>query len=272
MSSSFISFLMDKSGSIKKWIRNRRARRAMTIDNTKFLPEKINRVYHIHIRKSAGTSLNNLFLGQSNLTLKEQWREPLYIKEGKVYIQHHKPYFEAGNYFYGSSHYPLWELHLPANTFTYCILRDPLERLISLYKYYCWVSQVDAKEGYALDPSYFVLLKQHQLLNKSFKEFVNNLSPKYLVAQLYTFDKGLDPNHAFELLKTVNKVYFFENVDFAISDLTQTLKLKPLKPARERSFSKVDFTVNESDKEYAKELLKDEFIFYELAAEKYKIN
>ena len=260
---------MNKSTRVKNWVRKQRFKKAERIDNSKFLPEGIDRVYHIHIRKSAGSSLNNLFFAQADLTLKELWREPLYIKNGRVFVQHQKEPINRGNYYYASSHYPVWDLQLPPKTFTYCILRDPVDRLVSLYKYYCWVAQVDDKTGYANDPSYFVLLAQQNLLNKSFIDFVNELSPKYLYSQLFTFDKDLNPVKGIELLKQVNKVYFFDELNFAINDLVDTLALKPAPLSRERSFKNVSYTVTSEDRKLAAEILAPEIEFYNKARQLY---
>jgi hypothetical protein len=269
MSFDIVRSLMNKSERFKGFVRNYRTLRASYMNNSKHLPEGIDRIYHIHIRKSAGSSLNNLFFNQAALSLKEFWREPLYIKNGKVFVQHQKPHINKGDYYYASSHWPIWDLHLPPNTFTYCILRDPVDRLISLYKYYCWVAQVDEKTGYSKDPSYYSLLQQKSLLNKAFKEFVNNLSNKYLFNQLYMFDQNLNPNKALELLSKVDKVYFFDDIQFAIEDLVSSLNLKPLTPSKERSFQNVSYSVTEEDKEFAKEKLALEIEFYQKARQIY---
>jgi len=267
----FVRWLMSKSERFKAFVRNQRVQQASIMDNSIYLPAGFDRVYHIHIRKSAGSSLNDLFYAQSGLTLNELWREPIYIKNKKVYVQHSKDLINAGNYYYASSHFPIWELDLKPNTFTYCILRNPLERLISLYKYYCWVYQVDPKTGYQLDPSYFVLLKQKHLLNCSFSTFVQQLSDKYLYSELYSFDKQLNPHKALHWLGQVNKIYFFDHLDYAIKDLTEILHLAPKPLSRTRSFKNVDYKILPAELEVAKQLLKDEITFYNTARDKYLI-
>ena len=260
---------MNKSDRLKRWVRKSRFEQAKKINNAKFLPDGIDRVYHIHIRKSAGSSLNNVFFMQAGLSLQEFWREPVYVKNGMVFVQHQKEPIIQGNYYYASSHYPIWELNLKPNTFTYCILRDPIDRLVSLYKYYCWVAQVDEKTGYAKDPSYYVLLAQKNLLNKTFSDFVKELSPKYLSNQLFIFDKDLNAEKAIALLATVNKVYFFDMLDFAITDLTATLNLKPTQLTKERSFQDVVFEIKPDELVMAKGLLSAEIEFYERARQIY---
>jgi len=260
-----LNWLLKKSDRAKRWVRKARFEKAKKINHSSYLPEGIDRVYHIHIRKSAGTSLNNVFFNQAGLSLQEFWREPVYIKNEMVFVQHQKEPINAGNYFYASSHYPIWELNLKPNTFTYCILRNPIDRLVSLYKYYCWVNQVDDKTGYSMDPSYYVLLAQEHLLNKSFTDFVKELSSKYLSNQLFIFDKDLNPEKALERLTEVNKVYFFDKLDFAITDLTATLNLKPTQLTKERNFQNVLYQIEPEELIKAQELLIAEIEFYERA-------
>lgn len=243
------------------------------INNSNFLPGKIERIYHYHIRKSAGTSINTAFWNLVGHDLDSVGREPIMIGEGKSFVVNNNILIDAGNYFYASSHFPLWQLELPKNTFTFTVLRDPYKRLVSLYKYYKWVEQVtDEEEAFRLDPSYFVLKQQHYLLNKSFSEFLDVLGNKYLFGNLYMFSEKLNPTEGLENLQKLDKVYFQDNLDFAVEDLSNTLNLKDLKlPNPQRKFENSNFVISEFEKKKALQLLQPEIEFYNLAREKFLI-
>ena len=110
-------------------------------NNSKYLPKGIDRVYHIHIRKSAGTSINSAFWALGNYNLDKIRREPIVLSSKYSFVCYNKNLIEAGNYLHSSAHFAQWELNLKPNTFTFTMLRDPYKRLVSLYKYYstyCW--------------------------------------------------------------------------------------------------------------------------------------
>ena len=99
------NLLMSKSVRFRSMVRRNRVKKAKRVVLGKqYLPKPYKRIYHVHIRKSAGTSFNSLFLAQAHLTLDEFWREPVYIKNGKVFVQHQKLYIDQGNYYFASSH------------------------------------------------------------------------------------------------------------------------------------------------------------------------
>lgn len=243
------------------------------INNSSFLPENIDRIYHYHIRKSAGTSVNTAFWKLAGHELDSVGREPIMIGKGKSFVVNSNILINEGNYFFASSHFPQWELKLPKNTFTFTVLRDPYERLVSLYKYYKWVEQVtDEEEAFRLDPSYFVLKQQHYLLHKSFSEFLDVIGNKYLYGNLYMFSKNINPSEGIKNLENLNKVYFQDNLKFAIEDLSETLMLKDLKLTKpQRKFENSNFVISETEKQKALQLLQPEIEFYNLAREKFLI-
>lgn len=234
-------------------------------NNHKYLPEGIDRIYHYHIRKSAGTSINASFWNLEGFTLASIGREPIVLGKRRSYVLHQAPYIENRNYFYASSHFPMWQLNLPPQTFTFTILRDPYERLVSLYKYYKWVEITDVETGYKFDTSFDVLKKQTYLLNKSFDSFMDALSVKYLYGNLYMFSEGLNVEVALENLKKVSKVYFQDQLTFAFNDLRDTLGQDLKIPEPQRKFDNTNFSISNQEKTKALELLKDEIDFYNRA-------
>lgn len=112
------------------------------------------RVYHHHVRKSAGTSLDSAFWELGGIAEKIM-RHPREVGErvsgnGLTFVRANAALIEAGDYFFASSHVPAYLLRLPAATFTVTILRDPAARVVSYYRYLRWArSHPDAFE---LDP------------------------------------------------------------------------------------------------------------------------
>src|SRR4051794_8460283 len=99
------------------------------------------RVYHFHVRKSAGTSLNAAFwaLGGVDADVLTRSRAKRVEGNGHVFVRGDSALIEGGEYLYGSSHTPAYLLDLPAETYTITILRDPVARFLSYYRYLRWV-------------------------------------------------------------------------------------------------------------------------------------
>ena len=101
------------------------------------------RVYHFHIRKTGGSSLDSAFLalGGSELgTIAERARfdENLVEGNGLRFVHHDRGLIAGGDYFFASSHEPIFRIDLPPETFTVTILRDPVKRVVSYLRYLLW--------------------------------------------------------------------------------------------------------------------------------------
>lgn len=238
---------------------------ANVYNNAKYLPVGIDRVYHIHIRKSAGTSINSAFWGLDGYNLNSVGREPIILGKNYSYVRYSKELIEKGDYFYANSHFEFWNLNLKSNTFTFTMLREPYERLVSLYKYYNWVDQVDDIKGEELDSSYVVLKEQLHLLGNSFTDFINNLSNKYLFNQLYVFSEKLEVDDALKNLEKLDRVYFKDNFKESVENLKTSLNLEHLSFKNERRFENVNFTITEKEKLHAISVLSKEIEFYNIA-------
>ncbi|MFM7188159.1 MAG: sulfotransferase family 2 domain-containing protein, partial [Armatimonadota bacterium] len=98
------------------------------------------RIYHLHVRKTGGTSLNYMFIALASPSPQEVYRKlcrkpshSLTIN-GAIYTGWDKAKICKGDYFYAFSHHPLHRLRLPASTFAITCFRDPVERVVSLYQ------------------------------------------------------------------------------------------------------------------------------------------
>lgn len=222
---------------------------------------KYQRVYHVHLRKSAGTSINAAFWALGGLSLKSIKREPIAIRKKRIFVRNNLQLINEGNYHYGNSHIPYWRLSLPKNTFVFCMVRDPLERLLSLYRYYLWIDQVDAREGMKQEPYYKSLKAKMPYLGNSFLDFAENLASKHLMNQLYLFSEMLDVEVALKNINQLDRVYFQDQFDSAITDLSDSLEI-PLEIKMERKYKTPEVHINETEKSKAKVLLEREYRFY----------
>ena len=98
------------------------------------------RIYHYHIRKTGGTSINKMFhslSGESPDVVYAQLAStnPRQIRVNKfVFAGWQKNLLEMGDYHYGFSHIPFSQLTLPERTFTFSCFRDPTSRVLSHYR------------------------------------------------------------------------------------------------------------------------------------------
>ncbi len=248
---------------LKRLYKKQKAKYAITLNKKRKikLPSGVERIYHVHIRKSAGTSVNSAFWALGNLNLKKVGKKPLAIGRNLVFVRNNKNYIEEGHYFFGNSHMPFWSLQLPENTFTFCVLRDPYERLVSLYKYYIWIAKTPEKEAVKIEPYYYTLIKHVGWLGDNFSDFIDNLPERNIANQLFMFSENYNVEEALQNIEKVNKVYFQEKFDDAIQHLSTTLGVE-LHIKQERNFGKIEYTISEKEKHKALLLLKDEYEFY----------
>lgn len=227
------------------------------------------RVYHYHIRKSAGTSINSAFWYLSGLNLGSVGRSPLLIKGKFIYVRNNENLIEEGNYYYGNSHIPYWNLKIPDNTFTFCMLRDPYTRLVSLYRYLLWVKSLNPKTALSVEPYYKTVYKQTLWLGDSFCDFLNNLPQKHLQNQLLMFSKNGNVEEALFNINTLNAIYNQENFEEAIIDLSAVIGEK-LSIKNERAFRlNNDLAISQEEEIEAKEKLAMEYDFYNRISPKY---
>ncbi len=228
------------------------------------------RMYHVHIRKSAGTSVNSAFWGLAGYSLKQVKREPILVKDKYVFVRNNKPFIEDGRYFYGNSHMPIWDLKLPADTFTFCMLRDPYKRLLSLYKYYLHIVALDPKTAYSQEPYYDTLIKQTKWLGQNFDEFLELLPRKHFSNQLFMFSETFDVHEAISTCNGLNRVYFQEAFNEAIEDLSKVVGIS-LEVKKERSFGKkVEVEITADQEQKAREMLTDEYLFFNAMCAQHK--
>lgn len=254
---------------LKRYVRKRKRNKAKEIFRKSTKDFKgYKRIYHFHVRKSAGTSVNAAFWELGHLNLKKLKREPLAMGKGFIFVRNNKELIEAGNFHYANAHLPFWKLKIPDGTFTFCFFREPYQRLLSLYGYYKWVAEMPL-EAKKMDPHYNSLRKYAHWVGNSFSEFLDNVPKKHLLNQLYMFSENYDIETALENTGTISAIYFQENFNDSIQNLSQKLNLE-LTVKRERTSSKkVAIDISPEEESKAKQYLQQEYKFYKIIKDRY---
>ena len=181
------------------------------------------RIYHYHIRKTAGTSLNNMFLSLSGRDGGDVYRainvslNNRVVIGDKVFVGWNPLLLEKGNYFYGFSHLPAHAVNIPENSFTFTSLRDPAERVISLYRMLRFY--VDNNIPHA------GLIAQRDWLGRCFEDFLDRLPRNELLGQIYMFSERLDFAEALKNIQKCTFVMFMDSLSEDVTDLSERLKL-----------------------------------------------
>ena len=187
------------------------------------------RVYFYHIRKCGGTSLTQAFLALSGSQPTQELydrlcKKPNYrlINGGKVYVGFNQKLLEEGNYFYGFSQIPLYELSLPPDTFTVVSLRDPVARVFSHYK---MINELKMNKD-----KHPVLPVEGKWVGKNFSDFLERIPRRHLLRDVYMFSKTYDPQEAFENIAHCSYYYFVEDLAEAMKEMSARLNtgLRPL--------------------------------------------
>ncbi len=231
------------------------------------------RIYHFHVRKTAGSSLNASFwrLGGPEVEATMTQGDTSAEGNGLRFTDELEP-MAAGNFFFASSHRPYGEVRLPPGTFKLTILRDPIARVKSYYRYVQWVcTDPDShiyepfadrvkRESWFLDGGVHYLRTQlsprrlrtegeirnlgpGQLARRltrlrhrgAFSDLVQRLPPRRLSAQLYMFSESLDPVEASNRILDCDAVLFTETFPADLAKVADRLDLK-LDERHERRF------------------------------------
>lgn len=217
------------------------------------LPEGFVRVYHHHIRRSGGTSVNAAFFntGGADFRAKEPQlaSQGWMVHGGRVFVAHNKFLIERGDYFFARSHTPAHELRLPPKTFTITVLRDPVERVISHYNL---LAEWEAKD--IRHPSRAV---EGGWLGASFTDFLARIPREHLFRQLYTFSSQRSVDEARAALAKLDAILICERLGDGLAGLGRRLGLD-LALFHEKASTPV-LPVTEADRATLRELLEPEY-------------
>jgi len=217
------------------------------------------RIYHYHIRKTAGTSINQAFLslgGESGKAVYDRLAKDRHhrtISGRLAYVGWSGPLIEQGLYHYAFSHAAAHELCVPPGTFTITCLRDPLKRLISHYQM--------LREFIDTNTPHPCLRTEGPWLGESFRDFVTAMPRDHLCRQLYMFSRGFDPKEAIEGVRRCGFYFFTEQFESGMKALGEKLGL-PLSVMHVRPTGR-KYEISEADRSLARELLADEYVMFD---------
>ncbi|NVK56118.1 MAG: sulfotransferase family 2 domain-containing protein [Alteromonadaceae bacterium] len=232
-------------------------------------PVGYERIYQIHIRKTSGTSVNAAFWAHADQNIKDIVSKNVVYGNQLVMVRHSKQLIEKGHYFYANSHIPYWDLTLPPATYCFCILRDPFGRLVSLYKYYKWILELDPSTATQQEPYYSTLINSAQCASKDFGKFLDSLTRSNIQNQLYNFSNRYDVDEALEKSNELNSIFFQDRFDDAINELQKVAGLVLKSRADRKSAPKANIEISDDEKQRAMELLVDEYKFYNALRERH---
>jgi len=186
------------------------------------------RIYLIHIRKSGGTSLNNMFLSLSGQDPELLYNQLAIIPDhrlqsnGLSYVGWNVRYINKGNYFYAFSHTPLHKLDLAEQTFAFTCFRDPVKRVVSHYN-----MLMDLYVNKIYHPCMTV---EGKWLGLDFEDFLQRIPQEHLLNQLYMFSKQFDVEEALLNVKKLSHYFFDDTFSEGINKLNRKtgLALEPI--------------------------------------------
>ncbi|MFC1688676.1 sulfotransferase family 2 domain-containing protein [Pseudomonadota bacterium] len=186
------------------------------------------RIYFVHIRKTAGTSVNKMFISLGNEDSSVVYQnlvdspEHQVISNGKILVGWNSELINAGRYFYGFSHIPLHQLNLRPGTFVFSSFRDPVQRVLSHYNMLMHY-RVHA-------PNHPCMKIEGEWVTGSFDDFLDRIPKEHLQNQLYMFSEHFEVDEAVEKVKNLSHFFFSESFDRGVDELGKKtgLRLEPV--------------------------------------------
>ena len=218
------------------------------------------RIYHIHNEKTAGTSLNYIFLSlggeEGEIVYSRMLKTPGFVtvSNDKIFLGWDKDFIEQGHFFYAFSHIPVHMLNIPPKTFTFTCLRDPISRFISNY-----VETMSYKKNNCNHPS---LKTRGKWLGESFQDYIKRVPRHFLLGQIYMFSKNFDINEAFENIKNCSHYLFTDQFSLGLNQLSSKIGFS-LETVHARKSNYNDIEISDKDKYILRELLDPEYILLE---------
>jgi hypothetical protein len=181
------------------------------------------------------------------------------VRDGYAFVRNSRGAIERGNYFFANSHFSAHSLRLPPDTFTVTVVRSPIERVISLYRYLWWIKN---EEGSHFEEVYWhTAYRQTEWLGSSFHDFLDRIPRHHLTPQIYMFSDSYDVEEAIGRAMSCSAILFKEQFRQGLESIGRTLGL-PLREKHERRFgSSLQIDLSSGERDRLTELVKNEITF-----------
>lgn len=216
-------------------------------------------IYHIHIRKTAGTSINFSFFSNvhdnANIFYKKLAEKDNHrlIHNNKVVVGWNHSLINSGKYSFAFSHIPIHQLSLPDDIFKFTCFRDPASRVLSHYnmlKYY-QLNEIN-------NPC---MRTEGAWLGNNFNDFLINIPKHHLLNQLYMFSENYDIKDAINEVKKLDEVIFTENLEMGLKKIeNSTGWILPNEIRKNYGYKE---KIDDATLNYLKDILKPEYEFLE---------
>lgn len=221
------------------------------------LSNKYKRFLFLHIRKTGGTSFNHglsTFFKYSDNDIKNLlniYHGNYFIKDLKIFAGGNLHIINNKQYHIATTHLPQHAVSVDSNTYTFTILRDPIQRFISHYNMLRkMILENDSHPGLSEERNYF----DDCIVNCALK-----MPIRHRCAQLYCFSKTLNPDEALNNLSSVTAFELLENYSKAISVINKTFNWEvPVLHKRKGN----PIPIPKKEILFLKDILKDEIQFY----------
>lgn len=212
------------------------------------------RIYLYHVRKTAGTSIVFAFMRLAGpnpyLIDRKLARFAFAQSDGYRYVVSPR-LIRQGRYFFAYNHLPAYAVEPPeGGTFKFTILRDPIDRVISLYRY---LSAPSADACFSLKAP----TEECRWASEGFDRFLDQLPSYHLSNQLHMFSRSGSVDEAVDRLGRLDMVLRTERLDRDFDRLQSVLNLR-LSLSRERP-SLAPFVPTDAQRSRLRHLLTLEF-------------
>ena len=216
--------------------------------------DEYRRIYFDHVRKTAGTAISFAFFrlsGDPYIVERQLARFTFAQNNGYRYVWGSAALICQGKYFFAASHHPAYTVHPPGDgTFRFTILRDPIERLVSEYRYLA-----SGAADYGLRRGAGPALRR--CASEGFDNFLDVVPRRLLTNQLHMFSESGSVSEAVDRLGKLDVVMRIEEFGGDLPRLEAALQLR-LSLARERS-SFFHFKPTESHRSRLEDILQPEY-------------
>ena len=219
----------------------------------------IKRVYHHHLMKTGGTSLNKMFIELSGTDVTIGYNELMrtrdlrIIKNKFVYTAWNQLAILSGNWHYSWSHRPIYKMKLPKNTFIITSIRHPYERVFSRYKHLLKNKSANLSTTHSAT--------EYKWLGNGFDDYLKNIPDSELCHQLAMYSKNLNVKDALKQLERIDFVIDLSSFSEDIEKLNDKLNIK-LKSIHTRKNSIINIDDLDRIFEPIKHRIAPELLFY----------